>query len=172
MSLPLVTRFGADPLLDLEVANKRYVDNSSGGTGQTFARVVKSVDDVINSDTTLQDDSELKFTPNINKTYQVTLWLFYQSGSTPDIKIAMAFPSGATGFRHNSNFNLSANATTSWTTAQQPGTNGALQWQPFTGFVIMGATAGDINIQFAQRISDAGDTTMKQGSLLVAWEQL
>jgi len=26
MSLPLVTRFGADPLLDLEVANKRYVD--------------------------------------------------------------------------------------------------------------------------------------------------
>lgn len=28
MSLPLVTRFGADPLLDLEIANKRYVDNS------------------------------------------------------------------------------------------------------------------------------------------------
>jgi len=27
----LVTRFGADPLQDLEVANKRYVDNSSGG---------------------------------------------------------------------------------------------------------------------------------------------
>jgi len=33
MSLPLVTRFGADPLLDLEIANKRYVDNSSGGGG-------------------------------------------------------------------------------------------------------------------------------------------
>jgi len=31
MSLPLVTRFGADPLLDLEVANKRYVDNAGGG---------------------------------------------------------------------------------------------------------------------------------------------
>jgi len=29
MSLPLVTRFGADPLLDLEVANKRYVDSLS-----------------------------------------------------------------------------------------------------------------------------------------------
>jgi len=33
MSLPLVTRFGADPLLDLEVANKQYVDNSGGGGG-------------------------------------------------------------------------------------------------------------------------------------------
>jgi len=31
MSLPLVTRFGADPLLDLEVANKRYVDNNAAG---------------------------------------------------------------------------------------------------------------------------------------------
>jgi len=29
MSLPLVTRFGADPVLDLEVANKRYVDGLS-----------------------------------------------------------------------------------------------------------------------------------------------
>jgi len=36
MSLPLVTRFGADPLLDLEVANKQYVDNSSGGGGGKF----------------------------------------------------------------------------------------------------------------------------------------
>jgi len=44
MSLPLVTRFGADPLLDLEVANKRYVDNSTGGggfwvTGSTLSQV-------------------------------------------------------------------------------------------------------------------------------------
>jgi len=30
MSLPLVTRFGADPVQDLEVANKRYVDTSGG----------------------------------------------------------------------------------------------------------------------------------------------
>jgi len=32
MSLPLVTRFGADPLLDLEVANKRYVDAGGGSS--------------------------------------------------------------------------------------------------------------------------------------------
>jgi len=30
MSLPLVSRYGADPTLDLEVANKRYVDASGG----------------------------------------------------------------------------------------------------------------------------------------------
>jgi len=34
MSLPLVTRFGADPLLDLEVANKQYVDSSGGGAAK------------------------------------------------------------------------------------------------------------------------------------------
>jgi len=40
MSLPLVTRFGADPLLDLEVANKRYVDTSGGGATITAQEVV------------------------------------------------------------------------------------------------------------------------------------
>jgi len=36
LSLPLTTRFGADPLLDLELANKQYVDNSSGGGTDTI----------------------------------------------------------------------------------------------------------------------------------------
>jgi len=36
MSLPLVTRFGADPSQDLEVANKRYVDSSGGGATPRF----------------------------------------------------------------------------------------------------------------------------------------
>jgi len=31
MSFPLTTRFGADPLIDEELANKRYVDASGGG---------------------------------------------------------------------------------------------------------------------------------------------
>jgi len=35
----LVTRFGADPLLDLEVANKRYVDNSGGVGLQVWGNV-------------------------------------------------------------------------------------------------------------------------------------
>jgi len=39
MSLPLVTRFGADPLLDLEVANKRYVDSSGGGANVTIQTI-------------------------------------------------------------------------------------------------------------------------------------
>jgi len=39
MSLPLVTRFGADPILDLEVANKRYVDTSGGGATVTIQNI-------------------------------------------------------------------------------------------------------------------------------------
>jgi len=34
MSLPLTTRFGADPVQDLEIANKRYVDNNASGAYQ------------------------------------------------------------------------------------------------------------------------------------------
>jgi len=36
MSLPLTTRFGVDPTVDEELANKRYVDNSSGGSSFGF----------------------------------------------------------------------------------------------------------------------------------------
>jgi len=44
MSLPLVTRFGADPIQDLEVANKRYVDSSGGGGIVSVQTVVLSSD--------------------------------------------------------------------------------------------------------------------------------
>jgi len=39
MSLPLVTRFGADPLLDLEVANKKYVDSKLNPAKSGFSLV-------------------------------------------------------------------------------------------------------------------------------------
>jgi len=50
MSLPLVTRFGADPLLDLEVANKRYVDASGGGSDhgcRIFHSIAQSVTNLV-----------------------------------------------------------------------------------------------------------------------------
>jgi len=40
----LVTRFGADPLQDLEVANKRYVDTSGGGATLTTQRIYLTSD--------------------------------------------------------------------------------------------------------------------------------
>jgi len=48
MSLPLVTRFGADPVLDLEVANKQYVDSSGGG-----ATVTTQIDGLASTFTTV-----------------------------------------------------------------------------------------------------------------------
>jgi len=50
LSLPLVTRFGADPLLDLEVANKRYVDSSGGGATPrivfSYTEITRSNNDI------------------------------------------------------------------------------------------------------------------------------
>jgi len=60
MSLPLVTRFGADPLLDLEVANKRYVDSSGGGGSDNSCKVTNSVAQSVpnNTVTTITWDTE------------------------------------------------------------------------------------------------------------------
>jgi len=85
---PKVTRFGADPTLDQEVATKAYVDNSSGG-GLTFARVVKSVDQIINNSTTLIDDDELLFAANTNKAYHMIFLLLYAAAANADFKTAI-----------------------------------------------------------------------------------
>jgi len=171
MSLPLTTRFGADPLLDLELANKQYVDNSSGG-GLTFAKVVKSVDETIQSNSTLFDDAELFFTPNINKIYTLFLFLFSNSGTTPDMKIRLTVPSGATAIRTNNFWQGDINrAMLDWTTTISLSGSATLDlFITQVGIVRMGGTAGTVNLQWAQNTSNGGDTTMYGGSLLVAYE--
>jgi len=78
MSLPLVTRFGANPRLDLELANKQYVDTSGG---LTFAKVVKAVTQTVNDSTVLVDDDELLASLEANKTYCFLLFIYIQSST-------------------------------------------------------------------------------------------
>jgi len=177
MSLPLTTRFGADPLVDLEIANKRYVDNSSGGSGLTFARVVKSVDEIVNNSSTLQDDDELLFTPTVNKIYFIMLFLFNSSNSTADFKGLCSIPTGATSTRMFENGIWrelpTLQATESSTNIEQ--TNN-VSTAVFTSAsyqrLVMGATAGNFIWQWAQRTATVFDTKLLAGSTLIAWESV
>jgi len=174
LSLPLVTRFGADPLLDLEVANKRYVDNSSGGTGQTFARVVKKIDETIQSSNTLHDDDELFIALNINKVYHFIGSLYYDSGSTPDFKYAATFPTSATNRRVNDNWqSITKRNTSDFSTVSGniAGVGAAIGTVAYEGFIVMSTTAGNFQIQWAQNTSAPEDTIVKAGSFLVVWEE-
>jgi len=171
MSLPLVTRFGADPLLDLEVANKRYVDNSSGGTGQTFARIVKKLDETITSDTTLHDDDELFVAVNASKTYYVLFALTVTSHAAADWKFATSTPSGSTAtqivgrFQSNGMF-----GTNDPNVGVGSPTDNTVQMLHLSMRVIT-TTAGNIQFQWAQNISNGNNTTVNQGAFMVVWEE-
>jgi len=173
MSLPLTTRFGANPLLELELANKAYVDSSSGG-GNTFARVVKKVDESRQSDTTMTDDAELFVPLEANKNYGFETRLFYQSSAAADFKVGYTIPSLATGLRLGaSNWHSTVGiATFVIPTVTFVAMGATLVTTPTYGRVIMGATAGDLNFQWAQNAPVASDTTVKAGSRLVVWEEL
>jgi len=171
LSLPLTTRFGADPLLDLEVANKRYVDNRAG---LLFAKVVKTIDETINDSDVLQDDDELFFTPQINTVYRILLYIYLSSGGAPDWKQAISVPAGAAGLWHTSlvNWRMSQMVTVDSTIGQAIAlSNSAPTGSLMVARVIMGATAGDINYQWAQNTQTASDTICLRGSTMLVYEE-
>jgi len=171
MSCSRITRFGPDPLLDQEVATKAYVDNNAGGGG-AFANLVKTVDETIDTDSVLHDDTELFFTPNINKTYWGWICAIVDTTGTPDYKHAFTVPTGGTAIwyvgagilRH------SEIATNNALNAQNIGITGQPRWVITPVMIETGATAGVVNYQWAQQTSNAAPTTLNRGSSLVMFE--
>jgi len=170
MSLPLVTRFGADPLLDLEIANKRYVDNSGGG-GKTFAAITKSVEQIVNNSSTFVDDDELFFAATASKVYGFYLVIHLISGGTPDIKTKFTLPSGAVGTISGAGLQGgTAGASQDITVSDFHATNNTNQNLAFVGRIIMDTTAGNCNLQWAQNVATASNTKVLAGSYLIVWE--
>jgi len=214
------TRFGSNPTLPQELANKAYVDSSggasplttkgdifgfstvddripigtngqrltadsaealglkwetpSGGSGNTFARIIKKADETITSSTTLHDDNELVVALNINKTYHYYLFLPFNTGPVADIKYAFSLPTGATGLKRNGGDwdALAETALSDITNTLSPLVSIANNFAIVTnGLIIMSGTAGNLILQWAQNVSDAADTTVLQGATLVLWEE-
>ncbi|MBI2639308.1 MAG: LamG domain-containing protein [Candidatus Sungbacteria bacterium] len=136
----------------------------------------KSSDESVTSSTTLQNDDELKLTLAANQTYTVDAVVFASSASSnPDLKIAFTVPSGATmtlGYIAASPNNL----TTQGELLNSSGT--ASQVIPLRanapvvihvkGTVVVGSTAGDVTLQWAQFTSNSTATTVKAGSYIRA----
>jgi len=171
MLLPLTTRFGANPLLDLELANKAYVD--SAPSGKTFGFAMKAADQTVTSSEVLINDDDLFIALNANKTYYYRMFLaLLCASSTPDLKDQMVAPAGATG-----NFNESQGTSNSQlidlAIVQFQGHTGsptAERSQSFEGYIFTAGTAGNLQLTWAQNTSNANGMTLKQGSTLLVWE--
>jgi len=170
MSFPKVTRFGASPLIDSELATKKYVDDSGGG--DVFAKVFKTADQTVNGSTVLQDDDELFFTAQANKNYAFLMQAGINSDVTPDLKRAWSFPAGASGTTTDGGDWDSGTVviTQPIGTSRKTTTSGVDRSCMWIGFFQTGGTAGVFQWQWAQNTFEASDTIVLKGSWLLVWE--
>jgi len=165
MSLPLVTRFGADPLLDLELANKQYVDNRAG---LIIANIVNTTLETVNNSTTFVDITDFVVALDANTRFSYLMYLVHTTNATADFKYIASVPAGAAGTRSNSNAWQSDAPQTTNDIAVARNVNAITSSQQIVmsmGTIITGGTAGNLQFQFSQKNATVVNTTVD----LEAW---
>jgi len=128
----------------------------------------KLIDETLASSEVMQDDDIIKLSVRPLTKYAITLHLIYDSGTTPDLDISLVAPSGSTG-------GYTKQASTgspliSFGNQLNFAGSGASKMAFVNGVLIVGATAGDLQLQWAQATSDVGNTTVKAGTVLILRE--
>ena len=139
---------------------------------QAFFTKVKDADETRVSDTTLTADAELKFQAKANKTYFVRIFVLFNAHTSPDAKGAISIPAGATALRIDDVWSgTTALDLTDWTIEDiwigDLTDNRAVA---LYGRIVMGATAGEVALVWAQNASSVEDTTVLKGSFMEAYE--
>jgi hypothetical protein len=139
--------------------------------------IYKGTDQGYTSDTSLNNDSVLKFAASASTKYRVELFAIV-SGNNGNIKMAWSVPSGSTGLR--SVLGPAANSTSRDDTNMRTGAHlygteivyGLASDANYTSirehFVItIGATPGDVTLQHAQNVSSVDQTIVRGNSYMV-----
>lgn len=143
------------------------------GKDSRFAHYVKTADETKTSDNTFADDAELKdMAVGASKRYFVEFMLLCNANATPDQKFQFVVPSGATfkallcgevGTLTNANMGGDPNTvTTSFIIIGDGADSYAMGW----GLLITSTTAGNLDLQWAQNVSDANPTKLLAGSFV------
>lgn len=130
-----------------------------------FAR--KSIDESVSSastGTTYQADDHLVVAGADGAIYTAHLHLIVNSGTTPDIKVRVSLPSGATAPNWSLHKSSGPFLISSMATGLGVATVGSDEAFEYFGLIIMSSTAGAITVEWAQNTSDAGLTTVKANS--------
>jgi len=134
--------------------------------------VRKTADEAVNNSSTLQNDDHLLLAIAANEVWVVEAILYYLSaGVTPDLKVAWALPAGATGFYLGWGLGYTDAAyisTTISTDFLTFGTGATARIAIVKLLAINGATAGNIQLKWAQGTPVAEDTKVLANSCLIA----
>lgn len=152
-------------------------------TRSVWAEKVRTTDAAaINNSTVLVNDATLVVALPTAGRFHFDLLLFYDASTTADIKVAFTIPAGASirwaGVGGNNTLAagsapgmwLAANASGTSVTFGANGTTAAnMVAMMAKGAVVMGGTAGNLQLQYAQATADPTDLIVRSSSRLTLW---
>lgn len=153
------------------------IDVPAGG-GPTI--VLKTADETVNNSAILQNDDHLLFAVAANEVWEFEVWVIATTAATPGFKCAFTVPTNgaiviigaSTGIQTYQspwvNDYICGITATDGTTARTYSGSLAAALSIFKGRYIGGNTAGNVQFQFAQKVSNAANTTVHANSFVVA----
>jgi hypothetical protein len=140
-----------------------------GASGDSQTTVIKSADQT-RANTTMTDDTELKFYVRPNETWVVRYVIEGNSPTAADFKFAITAPSGAVcdfSMLESENSTSISNVACGVSTGLISGSGGP---EPYIGSasIVNGATAGYVTLQWAEQVT-SGTATVYAGSYLNAF---
>lgn len=130
--------------------------------------VRKTANETVNNSTTLQNDDELAIAVEANLTYDFDCELIYNSGATPDLKFGWTYPSGLTMFYavYAAGGGTFLGYNEIETSVPAVDGAGAAVGVLLKGTVFVSATAGTLQLQWAQQTLNASNTIVQTGSYI------
>jgi hypothetical protein len=132
---------------------------------------VKSGTQTVNGSDVLTNATGMSVSVEANAVYLMDFALYYNSGTTPDIKFGITVPSGATGTWGGVGYDFSSTLLSfgpiNITTALGFGGLAADRAAMITGELTVSSTAGTVQLQFAQSTSNASNTNLLGGSRML-----
>jgi hypothetical protein len=131
----------------------------------------KDTNETVNNTAVIQNDDELVLAVAASTKYFFELYVPYNSGATPDLKVGWTLPSGATNIWQIDYFDTSAVAQKGQsssvpTTGFAIGGFGADLYVRFLGSISISSTAGNMQVVWAQNTANASNSTVYAGAFL------
>lgn len=144
-----------------------------------FAR--KTATESVTSNTTVQADDHLFVTLEANSTYVLDMWLNGTGADAGDLKYNFTYPSGTSVAAGAATYNTASTGAAPVINSLGSASDGTSPTIDFTagtiagvsisvivrGLVVVGATAGNLALQWAQNSSNGTATTLDAGSYLM-----
>jgi len=135
--------------------------------------ILKSADEIVNNSTTYQDDNELFLPVGVNQYWTFELYAIFTGNATADIKFTFTVPAGAVMFWGVQGYFDGNTDLRDQTQAVVGAANGATERGVLLqGIIDTAAAAGNMQLQWAQNVANASDTTVIKGSSLIAYRIL